>query len=160
MAEPAKTVVEALAPAPAFPYVPNIAQLPSDRSVIFDSATLGSCEFRENTRLEFDRNFMAHWVSPSLSPGNEDTTLRTLGFQYSAEKDTFFEVDVSGDGGNNWPETRRYDVTATDKQIRRIRLAFNVTGYDLRFRIKFPTEDVIKIYSYYPSLVKRGRIVL
>ena len=144
------------------PYYPDVNQVLSDRTLLF-SNPLNEVQAITEEILTFNgASVEAHWESPTLSRGpmGEEATLRTVGFQYACEIDTSFFVDVSGDGGQSYTETLEILTVNTNQQVRRVRQAFNTSGYDLRFRVRFNADTVLKLFSYYPSLVTRGRTVL
>lgn len=161
MSTPATVILERLSDAPAYPYTPNLEGVPPDRRILYANG-INTYEMREDNTLIEGQNYMAHWVSPSLTQigTGEELTLRTLGFSYSSEASSYFEVQFSGDGGDSWDERIRFSVDETGRDIKRIRRAVNTTGYDLRFRVLFPNAPVIKLFNFYPSLVIRGRTVL
>ena len=155
---------EDLPEGPPRPIAPKTSGgIPKERSLVFSDPGLNVQYINEVSDQIAGLNYVGSWESPTLSRGSmgEEATLRTIGLQYAASEDTFVDIDVSGDGGQNYTETKRLILLSTKKQVRRIRVGVNTTGYDLRFRIRFTdTQDEVKIFSYYPSIVTRGRTVL
>lgn len=145
----------------SMPYIPgNESETPSQRSIVFADA-LDNQVYEIKEHLRFNDNASCFWESASLNqhPDGSELTLRTLMFKYAAESDTMLNVGVSGNGGEFWFD-KVLNLTGTAGRIRRIRTHFNITGEDIRIRFTFTEPEVVKIFSFFPSLIRRGRVNL
>ena len=155
---------------PVDPYVPaDDSALPSNARVIFAANDNTVQEVKASIITRDGSTVVAYWTSPTLNRESvgHAFSLTYLRLFYSAAGATTITVHASGDGGNNWVE-REYDAAAprsevaaiaiddTSGEIRSVVLGFIVTGYDLRFRIQFTTDVIVKIFGYMPTLVRRG----
>lgn len=117
----------------------------------------------ETTVQQLDRDSVednAYWVSPTLNQGDAQAeySLIRLVLRYEAEDDTSLIVQASGDGGETWTPGFIEEVVLnkTSGDIRRAVQGFNVTGYDLRFRILFPSDAKVKLHRWRAELLQRG----
>ncbi len=147
---------------PPFPYTPTTAQLPLERALIYVDGTNRVQRIKESARTIGGFPFDAHWESPSLN--REDTgreyTLRKLMLFYSAEENSSFVVQVSGNGGKTWNEEKRVGVLGCEGEVKRVLVSLNTTGGDLRFNIIFNKNGITNVFGYLPTLIRRSRQVL
>lgn len=101
-----------------------------------------------------------YWISPMLNRGEREAEfdLATVTLRYEAEAATTILIEGSGDGGVTWVTGRKATVNlaATTKGIKRAVQSFEVSGYDTRFRLTFPTDQKVVIRSWKADLVRRG----
>ena len=101
-----------------------------------------------------------YWVSPMLNRGNReaDYSIVQVILRYQAEAATTLVVEASNDGGVTWTAGNKatLTLTATTKEGKRAVQGFQLGGYDLRFRITFPTDEIVTILSWRADLVERG----
>jgi hypothetical protein len=144
------------------PYLPpGQADLPAERFLLFVDTTNQVQVFDESEKLGDGVAFDGHWTTATLNRGEkayEEFTLIAFRLYYSAEDDTTVTLNVSGDGGNTWSETKQLSISGTQNEIRRAAKGFNTTGYDLRVQIVFDTEVLVKIFGFRPTLVPAGAI--
>ncbi len=102
----------------------------------------------------------AYWVSPMLNRGNKEAefSLAQVILRYQAAAATTLVIEASNDGGVTWTAGNKVTVTlaATTSNIRRAVQGFSLGGYDLRFRITFPSDEFVTINSWRADLVERG----
>ena len=102
-----------------------------------------------------------YWVSPSLNNNQEEElTIKALFLRFQAPSITTFGIQASGDGGVNWVNGNRgagFAVPATTTGIKRISDFFNVTGYDVRFRLNFPAA-LLHGFEWEARVVVRGNL--
>ena len=102
----------------------------------------------------------AFWVSPMLNREKRgaEYTLSKVTLKYEAEAATTIVIEASDDGGSTWSTGFKstVDLAATTGEIRRAIQGFNITGYDLRFRITYPTGVIVDIHNWRADLVARG----
>ena len=101
-----------------------------------------------------------YWISPMLNRDERETEfdLSTVTIRYEAEANTTILIEGSGDGGKTWVVGRKptVDLIATTNELRRAIQSFEVSGYDTRFRLTFPTDQKVVIKSWRADLVVRG----
>jgi len=147
---------------PPFPYVPTVDQLPMERALIFADTSNRVQRIKESVRTIGGYPFDAYWESPTLNredPGRE-YTIRKLMLFYSAEEDSSFIVQASGNGGKTWNQWKRVGVLRCVGEIKRVLVGLNTTGGDLRFQLLFDRNGIINVFGYLPTLIRRGRNVL
>lgn len=147
---------------PPFPYTPTAGQLPPDRALIFADIDNRVQRIKESVGTIGGYPFDAWWDSPALN--REDTgreyTIRKLMLFYSAEENSSFVVQASGNGGRTWNQWKRVGVLECAGEIKRVLVSLNTTGGDLRFQLLFDRNAVINVFGYLPTLIRRGRQVL
>ncbi len=105
-----------------------------------------------------------YWVSPCLcrEPNDPEAeyTLRRLVLRYSALATASLTVEGSGDGGQTWTNGNytTLSLTATTGAINRAAQFFNITGRDPRFKITFPSNTLVEIFSAHVELIRRGNL--
>jgi len=151
---------------PVDPYVPaSDAALPSNVRVIFAGSDNTVQEVKASVITQDGSTITAYWTSPTLN--REDRgyafSLTYLQLYLSAAGATTITVHASGDGGNNWVERLQEEggaatiaVDGTSGETRTVVVGFNVTGYDLRFRIQYTTDVIVKVFGYRARLIRRG----
>jgi hypothetical protein len=105
--------------------------------------------------------FEAIWESPVLNNGEqfrELTTLTLIELTYSSTGNTSIILEAKADNGA-W--TMPLSGTAlplanTGGGLKTVTAGFNLTGFDLRFRLRFTEASRPEIHSYEPRLVVRG----
>ena len=101
-----------------------------------------------------------YWISPMLNRDERETgfDLSTVTIRYEAEANTTILIEGSGDGGKTWVAGRKptVDLMATTNELRRAIQSFEVSGYDTRFRLTFPTDQKVVVKSWRVDLVVRG----
>jgi hypothetical protein len=104
----------------------------------------------------------AYWTSPTLNrkKSQAEYTINKVIVRYKAEGDSSLIIHASGDGGVTWEEGYKtsVDVNETSGQIRRAVQAFDVTGYDLRFKIMFPSDEIVTLQSWEAFISERGEL--
>lgn len=116
----------------------------------------------DNIVREYDTSAVCggYWVSPMLNRNERETEfdLATVMIRYEAEAATTILIEGSGDGGVTWVKGRKtsVDLAATTNQLRRALQSFEVSGYDTRFRLIYPTDQKVVIKSWRANLVRRG----
>lgn len=104
----------------------------------------------------------AYWESPTLNRKDPraEYMLNRVVLKYRADSATTITIQASGDGGLTWTSGFKSAVTVneTDKEIRRAFQGFEVSGYDLRFRILYPSDATVLLYDWVATLVERGNI--
>lgn len=105
--------------------------------------------------------YTGEWVSQSLNREDKlhlySLTLLQLG--YAANANTTISVSASGDGGVTWAETQSVSIIETvGSQIKVATIGFNVTGQDIRVRIRFTTAVLVTVLRMRPRLIKRGAV--
>jgi hypothetical protein len=144
------------------PYLPGSqAELPAERILVFAGGDNGVRAFDESLKTVDGISFEGRWMSHSLNI--EDPfhryTLNQLSFVYSAEDDSSFQVRFSIDGGRNWIFEVQYQVVQTGPNETAWSNGFpHITGNDLRFEIIFDKDELINIFGFRPTLVKRGSV--
>lgn len=99
-------------------------------------------------------------VSPMLNnPEHGSSTMSRVILRYEASADTQLEIHASGDGGRTWPNSFRFFIPLTRSlgRLQRAIQSMNVTGTDLRFRIRYP-EELIYIRRWTVEILPRGTI--
>lgn len=145
------------------PYLPaGVSELPAERFLLFaDTAHLVQ-RIDEANKQKNLTSFTGFWESPTLNQVEDgfEYTLSELMLFYGAEANTTLTIRASGDGGDTWAEVQVVNLLATVDEIKRVMAGFNVTGFDVRFRIEFDTDVLVNVYGYRPTLIKRSDLVL
>lgn len=144
-----------------YPYgpAPSRDDLPALRYVI-----LSDTDHQVQHIDESADTIRGYWESPSLNrPELQQVAavwnIKTLLLYYSARDDHTIEVSWTGDGGRVWTNPVSWTLTASRDGIRSDMKGFNVTGYDLRFRLIFRVSNPISIHGYRPRMIPRGIII-
>jgi hypothetical protein len=116
----------------------------------------------DNIVREYDTDAVCggYWISPMLNRDDRETEfdLATITLRYEADGNTTILIEGSGDGGKTWVVGRKpvVDLIATTNELRRAIQSFEVSGYDTRFRLTFPTDQKVVVKSWRADLVVRG----
>lgn len=116
----------------------------------------------DNNVREYDKTAYCggQWISPMLNrmDTEKEFDLATVTIRYEALAATTIVIEGSGDGGNTWVAGRKATVSlaATNGEERRAVQSFEVSGYDTRFRITYPTDTLVTIKKWQVDLVERG----
>lgn len=141
------------------PYLPEgKSELPASRFVVFADSAHSVVRIDESSKTLSGISFTGSWETGSLNgDGMFEKTIRLLTIVYSSPVDTTMTIRVSGDGGVTWPEVRVAQLLATGSDgIKRTRVAFNTSGYDVRIRLELDTDEVVNLFELHPDLVVRG----
>jgi hypothetical protein len=120
----------------------------------------------EYTTKQFNRASVAsggYWNSPTLNKEmpQADYTLVEVTVRYLAEAATTLIIEGSGDGGDTWVAgyTASADLTVSGG-VQRARQHFSgVTGPDLRFRIRYPSDaKVLLLDTWEAQIIQRGEV--
>ncbi|KKK75221.1 hypothetical protein LCGC14_2875900 [marine sediment metagenome] len=99
-------------------------------------------------------------MSPVLNRENREAeySIVQVILRYQAAAATTLVVEASNDGGVTWTAGNKTTLTlaATTKEGRRAVQGFQLGGYDLRFRITFPTDELVTILSWRADLLELG----
>jgi hypothetical protein len=140
------------------PFLPGgQSELPARRFVLFADGDNSIRHIDESVLLR-DGGFPdTYWVSPSLNNQIEDleATLTLVTLMYVATAAGTLLLDVSKDGGLTWEQEKSLAVAETSV-VRRVSAGFNLTGYDLRFRIRFPSASLVLVHEYSARLLPRS----
>lgn len=120
---------------------------------------------RETFKINKDGIYSgAYWISPTLNRDNPkaEYTLKSLTLHYRCISGaTTLTVEGSGNGGGSW--TNGNHTTLTIAQTSVINRAVQhwdetrgITGRDVRFRISFPSDDIVEIFDWEPELIEGG----
>ena len=119
----------------------------------------------DNVVLELDKEGViadGYWTTGTLNRKNSAAqyTITRMVFRYEAAGVDIVEVEASGNGGLTWVPCfgRGFTTVDSNGQIRRAHVGFNVTGYDLRVRVKLPEDTLVRILRGRPELIERGEV--
>ena len=147
------------------PYQPPLTSgrnLPAKRFVVFADDDAGQV-WHIN---EAANTIEGYWESPDLVrlKGTSDKynplpgawTLHKILLHYICNEDTYVTVSFSTNGGEIWKNERtvRLDQTRGGTQVKLVHA--NVTGLDVRMRILFPANELVKIVGYRPAMSFKG----
>ena len=150
---------------PVQPYVPSAYR--ADRVLLIGDNQNFVQRVDETIFTQDGETITAVWYSPTLNRQDRgfEFTLGYIQIFYSAASETTVTLTASGDGGNTWVAKNvesggaaTTTLEATTGQVRTAVAGFNVTGYDLRFKIAFTTNVAAKIFGYSVHLIRRGRL--
>lgn len=104
----------------------------------------------------------AYVTSPTLNQENRQAeySLSRVVVRYEAEAATELQIRASGDGGQSWEDAINDDpdLASTTGNLRRAMAAFNVTGYDLRFRVDFPSDTEVQLVDWRAEIIERDQL--
>lgn len=119
----------------------------------------------DNVVQELDKEGViadGYWTTGTLNRKNSAAqyTITRMVFRYEAAGVDIVEVEASGNGGLTWVPclSRGFSTVDSLGQIRRAHVAFNVTGYDLRVRVKLPEDTLVRILRGRPEIIERGEL--
>lgn len=143
------------------PFLPEgQSDLPAQQFVIAAMAGNQVVIFEETQKLLDGISFVAVWESSSINREHVGNSLIQVSFKYSAENNTSVDVQGSSDGGATWVSADNAPIVITQTSGSKTAWAHaffdEVTGLDLRFRIRFNTDVLVNIYSYTARVVDRG----
>jgi hypothetical protein len=100
------------------------------------------------------------WESPPLNPRGDSSlfTLDRLILLISSDDEVTLPVEFSFNGGRTWPVEREGQILESEEGIQRIAYFPSVTGFDLRFRIRFEPDSRLTIQDYITKLVRRSNV--
>jgi hypothetical protein len=140
------------------PYLPGgQAELPALRFILFADGGNQVRRINESLLTRPEGFPSTYWVSPALNSEIEDleATLTLITLMYIATGVGTLLLDVSKDGGQTWEQEKSLEVSEA-LVIRRVSAGFNLTGFDLRFRIRFPESPLILIHEYSARILPRS----
>jgi hypothetical protein len=147
---------------PYFP--PSVTDLPATRFILFSDANNKTRIIDESEVLRQGIfSFVGKWETPTLN--REDPTkiytLRKLMVLYEASEDTSISLYPTGDGGRSYGRPVVLEkIESSGSETKRAVGGFNTSGFDLRVRIDFDTDEVVTIYGYKATIVERSDIIL
>lgn len=144
------------------PFLPSgVDSLPARRFVLLADDTNRVRAIDESRLDRLGTTVDAYWDSPCLNAGAQDreATLKRVHLTYSASSDSGFAVRASGDGGVTWSDAN-FVAAFTDIGLKRVAVGFNVSGYDLRFRVVFNQDEVIVIHEYNARILARSEYII
>lgn len=143
------------------PYFPETeGDLPANRFLIFADQSNLVRVLDESKAQKKGQSFTGYWTSPTLNrkdPSRECTLRRIIVF-YDAQSSTTITVRASGDGGDNWNESKTVSLASGDGL--RKATGFNTTGIDLRVQFRFDQDIVVGISGFTYKYVLRSDLVL
>lgn len=145
----------------ALPFLPGgVDELPARRFVLFADEQNTIQKQDESVKTADGQSFEGEWVSPSLNRGDPSYLWTIIECQlfYTAEANTTITVEASGDGGETWFNTREVLLDGGTDELRSVNVPLNITGDDVRVRVLFDTNVLVKILGYRPRLVRRGDV--
>lgn len=135
------------------PYLPGgVDELPESRVILFADQNNEVRAIDESLVTRAGESFVGKHQSPSLN--REDLsriyTLRRLMLFYEAQADTTLLIRASGNGGEVYDpaDDQRVNLVETAERHRRVLALFNVSGFDLRFRLDFDTDVLVNVLGY------------
>ncbi len=148
-----------MSPLPYLP--PGQTDLPAERFILFADIANIVQRIDEADVQKDGVSFTSTWESPTLNQVEEghEFTLSLLELFHSGLATTA-KVSASGDGGKTFstPQTITFPLTGAE-EVARVVAGFDVTGFDLRFKIELDTDVLINIYGYRPHMVDRGDLI-
>lgn len=107
----------------------------------------------------------ACWSSPSLtgrlnlSRQHEHSLTRVI-LRYESAADSEISLWGTGDGGVTWPDAFKttVEITRTLGRIKRGIQTMYVTGTDLRFCIRLPTDSLVRVRGWSAEIIQRGNL--
>jgi hypothetical protein len=142
---------------------PGVDRLPARRFIVWADHTHRIRHIDESRLDRVGETVLAYWDSPSLNGGqgeDREFTLTRLLLVYSAADDSEVAVRASGDGGVSWEEAIFFEVLESGVGVKRVARGFNVSGFDLRFRVVFPEDEVVIIHEYSARLLPRSEYII
>ena len=147
---------------PYFP--PSVSDLPATRFILFSDANNKTRIIDESEILwQGTFSFVGKWETPTLNRGDVSKiyTLRKLMIFYEASEETSISLYPTGDGGASYGRAVVLEKLETEgSEMRRAVGGFNTSGFDLRVRIDFDTDEVVTIYGYKATIIERSDIFL
>lgn len=101
------------------------------------------------------------WESPMLNQkgSSNEETLKRLVLLVDSPDAVTLDVDFSGDGGVTWPQQIAGNVLASNGEIQRVEyFPLNLTGFDLRFRIRFEPDSGLKVPGFIVNTLQRSEL--
>lgn len=143
------------------PFVPTpgVDDLPALRYVIYAD---------ENHKVqhisESANTLQGYWESPSLVRPELSQVAAVWGvtallLYYSARDDSSIGIQWTFNGGGDWTDESLWPLTASAGSVRSDLRGFNVTGFDLRFRLIFQEATPVSIHGYRPRLIPRSTLL-
>jgi len=141
---------------------PGVDRLPARRFVLWADWNNRVRQIDESRLDRAGDTVLAYWDSPSLNGEGEDRefTLTRLLLAYSASANSEVVVRASGDGGVTWHDAISFDIVESDVGLKRIARGFNVSGFDIRFRVIFPQDEVVIVHEYSARLLPRSEYII
>lgn len=146
------------------PYQPPLSQgfnLPAQRYVIYADDEGSVWHINEASSV-----IGGTWDSPDLvrlrgsaeqfNPVPGVWTLHKLLLSYIATEDSVVSVSFSVNGGEIWKSERTVRLSQTRGGTSWKLIQANVTGPDIRFRIEFHDNELVKIVGYRPAMSLRA----
>lgn len=147
---------------PYFP--PSVDDLPATRFILFSDPSNKTRIIDESEILRQGVfSFTAKWETPTLNRQDftKEYTIRRFMVLYEASADTSISIYATGDGGASYSRPAPIQLFGTTgSRVRRGVAGLNTTGFDLRVRIDFDTDEVVTIYGYKGTIVERSDILI
>lgn len=139
-------------------FLPDAGNVPDQDRIVFADLNNYIQVIDPSERTDITFPFIGIWESASLNRTGQGFlwTLREITLYYLAENDSMIIVEASGDGGDTWPGDVNLNVDRSLTEIKQINAHFIVTGHDLRFRIQYAQDEVVKIVGYEAAMQRRG----
>lgn len=144
------------------PFLPaGVDSLPARRFVLLADETNRVRAIDESRLDRVGTTVDAYWDSPTLNAGAQarEATLKWVHLSYSASSASEIALRASGDGGVTWSDAT-FQAVYTDIGLKRVAAGFNVSGYDLRFRVVFPQDEVVIIHEYNARILARSEYII
>ena len=133
---------------------------PFGRYILFADASHVTQVFNESLQTVGGVSFTSEAISQSLNRQQavrRKATMRVLTLDYVAAGATTILVAVSGDGGANWSEQNVSLLASTQARVQTVSVPCEVTGYDIRYRLRYPNDVLVTVIAATPYLTVRGR---
>lgn len=145
------------------PFLPSgVDRLPARRFILWADWNHRVRQIDESRLDRAGETILAHWDSPSLNGEGEDRefTLTRILLAYSASSTSEIALRASGDGGVTWYEAISFSIVSSGRGLKRVAVGFNVSGFDLRFRVIFPEDEVVIVHEYSARLLPRSEYII
>lgn len=147
---------------PYFP--PSVDDLPATRFILFSDANSKTRVVDESEVLRQGVfSFTGWWETPTLNRGDptKEYTLRKLTVLYEAVDDTTMTLYPTGDGGASYGTAVTITLLGSEgSEVKRAVGGFNTSGFDLRVRLDFDTDEIVTVYGYKATVIERSDILL
>lgn len=105
---------------------------------------------KDTRRLDGTKLVDGVWESPTLNRGSGPVVHRLIKLilLYEADVDSIVEIEFTRDGGRKWSSALQARLTRTVGGTRQKLIQVNLSGYDIRFRLKLAKKSAVAIFGY------------